>query len=70
MRRGADSGARGVGEGDIITHIEGEPIYSVDACSQVLSRFKPGDAVSVTVFRRESVISDTTFTVEVILQSS
>ena len=67
---GADIGAKGVREGDIITHIEGEPIYSVDACSQVLSRFKPGDMVSVTVFRRESVISDTTFTVEVILQSS
>ena len=67
---GADIGAKGVREGDIITHVDGEPVYSVDACSRILSKYKPGDTVSVTVFRRDSVMEDTTFTVDVVLQSS
>ncbi len=67
---GADIGAKGVREGDIITHVDGEPVYTVDACSRVLSKYKPGDTVPVTVFRRDSVIEDTTFTVDVVLQSS
>lgn len=67
---GADIGAKGVREGDIITHLAGEPVYTLDACSRILGKYQPGDTISVTVFRRESSLSDTTFTAEIVLESS
>ena len=67
---GSDIGAKGVREGDIITHIEGTPIYSLEACSSILSEYEPGDTVAVTVFRRESSTRDTTFTIDVALSGS
>ena len=67
---GADIGSKGVREGDIITHINGQPVYTLDACSKILGEHDPGDMVTITVFRRESAIEDKNFTVEVQLQSS
>lgn len=67
---GADIGAKGIREGDIITHIEDTPIYSLDACSNVLKNHKPGDTVTITVFRRENSMTDTTFKADIELQGS
>lgn len=67
---GADIGTKGVREGDIITHVADMPVYSLDACSNVLKDYKPGDTVTVTVFRRESSMTDNTFKVDVVLQGS
>ena len=67
---GADIGAQGVREGDIITHIDGTPIYSLEACSTILSEHRPGDTVEITVFRRESATRDNTFSVNIILSGS
>lgn len=67
---GADIGAKGVREGDIITHIADTPVYSLDACTSVLKDYKPGDTVTITVFRRESSTKDNTFKVDIVLQGS
>ena len=67
---GSDIGAKGVREGDIITHIQGTPIYSLEACSSILSEYAPGDTAAVTVFRRESATRDNTFTIDVVLSGS
>ena len=67
---GADIGAKGIREGDIITHIDDTPIYSLDACSNVLKNHSPGDTVTITVFRRESSMTDTTFKADIVLQGS
>ncbi len=67
---GSDIAAKGVREGDIITHIQDSPIYSLDACSSILQEYSPGDTVEITVFRRENITRDTTFQVEVILSGS
>ncbi len=44
--------AAGVQVGDIITHIDDYPVYSVDDISQALADNEPGDEVKLTVFRR------------------
>ncbi len=67
---GADIGAQGVREGDIITHVDDKPVYTLDACSTILKDFRPGDTISVTVFRRENTMTDNTFKVEIVLQGS
>ena len=67
---GSDIARKGVREGDIITHLAGQPIYTLDACSNVLRDYAPGDTIQVTVFRREGSVTDNTFTVDVILEAS
>ena len=67
---GADIGTKGVREGDIITHVADTPVFSLDACSSVLKDYAPGDVVTITVFRRESSMTDNTFKVDITLQGS
>ena len=62
--------ACGLREGDIITHVDDKPVYTLDACSTILKDFRPGDTISVTVFRRENTMTDNTFKVEIVLQGS
>jgi len=42
---------RGVMVDDIITHINGEAIDSFDKAAEILDEFKPGDKVTISVFR-------------------
>ncbi len=42
---------RGVMVNDIITHINGEAIDSFDKASEILDPYKPGDKVTISVFR-------------------
>lgn len=67
---GSDIARKGIREGDIITHIAGQPVYSLDACSAILAEYAPGDTVEIAVFRREGSLTDKTFTVEIVLESS
>ena len=62
--------ACGLKEGDIITHVADTPVFSLDACSSVLKDYAPGDVVTITVFRRESSMTDNTFKVDITLQGS
>lgn len=43
--------AAGVQSGDIITHVEGTPVNSFITLSDLLRDYKPGDRVTMTVFR-------------------
>ena len=63
----SDIAAKGVRAGDILTHINGTPIYSFDASAAALSAYQPGDTVEITIFRRDSWGKDSTFNLEIIL---
>ena len=38
---------------DIITHIDGNPVYTVDSTSEILKNKKAGDAIEITYYRRD-----------------
>ena len=63
----SDMASKGVVAGDIITKIDGKEITSQSTIREYLRDFKPGDKVSLTVFRRTSGRQDTTFEVTVTL---
>lgn len=46
-----DAYAKGVTSGDIITHIEGEPVLDLDDVSAILNQKKAGDTVTLTIYR-------------------
>lgn len=62
---GADIASKGVVAGDIITKIDGQELSAVGGIREYLRDFKPGDVVTLTVFRRTSGRQDTTFEVSV-----
>lgn len=62
---GSDIAAKGVIPGDIITKIDGKDIASRDIIVDHLRSFKPGDKVTLTVFRRTSGRQDSTFEVTI-----
>lgn len=53
--------------GDTITKINGTSVTSVDGVSEIIKDMKPGDTVSVTVVRTDSLGRDTEMTFDVIL---
>lgn len=53
--------------GDTITKINGISVTSVDGVSEIIKDMKPGDTVSVTVVRTDSLGRDTEMTFDVIL---
>lgn len=48
----SDLNRSGVLKGDIITHVEGERIYTLGDLRRVLDRKSPGDTVTLTIYRR------------------
>lgn len=48
--------AAGVQSGDIITQVEGTPVNSFISLSDLLRRYKPGDQVTMTIFRASQSI--------------
>ena len=67
VQPGSDIAAKGVKAGDILTHINGTPIYSFDASAAALNAYAPGDTVEITIFRRDSMGRDSTFNLDIIL---
>jgi len=63
----SDLGRKGVQTMDIITHIEGERIYTYDDLRNQLDNFKVGDTVRLTLYRQTSVTSGNTFNVSITL---
>ena len=55
---GSDAFAAGLREGDIITHLNGQPVYQVSDVD--LSGYRVGDEITVTVYR-EGEVFDLTF---------
>ena len=64
---GSDIANKGVIAGDIISKIDGNSITSLGDLRDYLKKFKPGDKVTLTVFRRTSGKPDTTFEVTIAL---
>ncbi|HIT19498.1 MAG TPA: trypsin-like peptidase domain-containing protein [Candidatus Fimivivens faecavium] len=66
----SDLSGKGVTQGDIITEIDGKPIESFDDISDVLSTKRPGDVVTLTIFRPNTArgTAGKTFKVDVYLQ--
>ena len=51
VEQDSDAYAKGIRQGDIITHINGKEIASSDVITEELKNFKPGQTVTLTVFR-------------------
>ncbi len=66
---GADIATKGVQIDDIITHVDGTPVYTLNDCTDILSEFKPGDQVTLTLYRMEGAVRNQTFQVDIILMS-
>ena len=48
---GSPAAAAGLTEGDVIAAVDGDPIESPEALSEAVAEHKPGDTVSLTVYR-------------------
>lgn len=70
VQQGSDIAKKGVQPGDIITHIGTTPIYSFDASADVLEKYKPGDSVQITIYRRNIRGQSSTFNLEIVLIGS
>ncbi len=66
---GADISEKGVERGDIITNVDGERIEGLTDLGNILARHKPGDTVTLTVYRPSygAIQADETFEVDVVL---
>lgn len=53
----------GAKTGDIITHIDSYPIFSVDSCSEVLKNKSPGDTVALSLYRMDRTGKGTTINI-------
>ncbi len=67
VEKGSDMANKGVQANDIITKIDGIKINTVNDIYKILEKHKPGDSVTVTLFRRPSNGPDQTFEVSVAL---
>ena len=69
IQEGSDLITKGVAAGDIITQINGEDVTTFDQVQTLLEDKKPGDTITMTVYRQSSLGSGTgqTFTVEITL---
>lgn len=64
---GSGAATGGLVPGDIITHINSERVKSNSEIKQALNKFKPGDKITLTVFRRTSGYKDKTLDLDIVL---
>ncbi len=67
VERGSDAAAKGVQANDIITKIDGVKINTINDIYTILEKHKPGDTVTLTIFRRPNGSPDQNFEVTVTL---
>ena len=67
---GADIQRKGAQQGDIITHINGKPIYNITSCAEALKNQRPGDTVQVSIFRMDRRGKSQTFNLDIVLMGS
>ncbi|MEG0894205.1 MAG: S1C family serine protease [Oscillospiraceae bacterium] len=63
----SDAYAKGLEEGDIITHLDGQEVYDTNTVAKALSNKKPGDTISITIFRVVEQNTPKTLTIDVTL---
>lgn len=63
----SDFANKRVQPGDIITHIDGERVYTHDELRKLLDTHKVGDTVRITLFRQSSITQGSSFDVTVTL---
>lgn len=51
IKEGTDIATKDVKEGDVVTHINGSAIETFDDINEVLRNKKPGDTITLTIFR-------------------
>jgi len=68
MAPGSHISTSGVRSGDIITHINGERIYTTEDIWEILDQHSVGDTVRLTVFRQPNLITRSTLEFNVVLQ--
>lgn len=62
--------AKGAQVGDVITHINNTPVYSTTGSASVLKDFKPGDTVTLTLYRVNNRGRAASFDIDVTLTGS
>ncbi len=63
----SDAYAKGLEEGDIITHLDGQEVYDTNTVAKALENKKPGDTISITIFRVVDKNTPKTLTIDVLL---
>lgn len=66
--QGGSMDGSGAQIGDIITHVNGERVESYSDLQTQLANFKPGEKISVTLYRRLSATSNKTVDISITLQ--
>lgn len=67
---GNDLERKGAQVGDIITHINNTPVYSTTGSASVLKEFKPGDTVTLTLYRVSNRGRASSFDINITLTGS
>ncbi len=63
----ADISTKGVQVGDIITHLDGERVYTMQDLWDAMDGHKVGDSVELTIYRQSRLTQGNTYTVKVVL---
>ena len=65
VTEGSDAEAKGIQAGDIITHVNGQPVSTIDEVGAIKNQFNVGDSLTFTIWREGEI-----FDVDVVLMDT